>query len=139
SLPGALRAALGELHGANILVEMVLPPYLFDTPVDRWELFRRAYQEADPSAGQAPGYIRLGYRYPVVIRDLERFQAAESRNHARARWALLRDGDGDISLHWMSCHERRNEDALYRWFEWAQECAAIGIPGPAGREPGWSA
>lgn len=133
-----LQSALRELQGANTLIEMVLPPYLFDTPVDQWELPRRISWDQHKPAAQDRGYVaKIGYRHPVVVRDLERFEDAERRNHARPRWAWLRAQRNGIPLWWMRCEQRPGDlDLLYRRFMLSEEHAAVGLPGPACEEPG---
>jgi hypothetical protein len=113
-----LPVQLGQLSGDHVIVEFILPPELFDEPVHMWPVFRNPH-------------ILLGYRYPVVIRDWERFYEAEDRNHARLKWDWLGAQDS-TPLHWLQCVDRRPAHQLYPWFEAKIERAAIGFPGPAG-------
>ena len=116
-LNGKLPAELGELPGEHVIVEFILPPELFDQPVHLWPVFRKSY-------------VLLGYRYPVVIRDWERFNDAEDRNHAKIKWDRL-SRLNTTPLRWLRCVERRTPEQLYRWFEAKIERATLGMPGPA--------
>ena len=82
-----------------------------------WPVFRKSY-------------VLLGYRYPVVIRDWERFNDAEDRNHAKIKWDRL-SRLNTTPLRWLRCVERRTPEQLYRWFEAKIERATLGMPGPA--------
>jgi len=124
-LRGVLPATLGQLSGESVIVEFVLPAELLDEPVHLWQVFRQSY-------------ARLGYRYPVVLRDLDRFTDEESRHHARARWDYLSTCDG-TPMHWFGCEDPRSSEDVYRWFELSPQHAAFGLPGPASRDPGRSA
>ncbi|MGA2829708.1 MAG: trypsin-like peptidase domain-containing protein [Streptosporangiaceae bacterium] len=117
-LKGKLPAELGELTGEHVIVEFILPPELFDEPVHLWPVFRKSY-------------VLLGYRYPVVIRDWERFNDAEDRNHAKIKWDRLSTLNS-TPLRWLRCVERRTPEQLYRWFEAKIERSTVGMPGPAG-------
>jgi hypothetical protein len=119
-----LENALGELPGPLVLVELVLPPELFDTAADEWQLFRRSF-------------VKLGYRHPVVVRDLERFDSRAQRNHARPRWEALQRAADMIPIRWLHCAEPVNQEGLHTWFEHNAEYA-LGVPGPAAEEPGRS-
>ncbi len=112
-----LPAELGELPGEHVIVEFIVPPDLFDEPIHLWPVFRKSY-------------VLLGYRYPVVIRDWERFNDAEDRNHAKVKWDRLSTQD-TTPLRWLRCIDRRTPSQLYRWFEAKIERAALGMPGPA--------
>jgi hypothetical protein len=112
-----LPARLGELPGDHVIVEFILPPELFDEPVHMWAVFRNSH-------------ILLGYRYPVVIRDWERFYDAEDRNHAKLKWDWLSTQD-TTPMHWLQCVDGRTASYLYAWFEAKIERAAMGLPGPA--------
>ena len=116
-LKGKLPAELGELPGEHVIVEFILPPELFDEPVHAWPVFRNPY-------------VLLGYRYPVVIRDWERFYESEDRNHAKIKWAWL-STQSITPLQWLRCVDQRTASQLYRWFEARRERAALGMPGPA--------
>jgi hypothetical protein len=115
-LKGKLPAELGQLSGDQVIVEFILPPALFDEPVHLWPVFRNPY-------------VLLGYRYPVVIRDWERFYEAEDRNHAKIKWNWLSE-QATTPLHWLGCVDKRTADAMYPWFEEKIERAALGMPGP---------
>jgi hypothetical protein len=119
-----LPHVLSELDDPSAMVELVLPQHLFDEPVHLWQVFRRKN-------------ARLGVRYPVVVRDLERFNDDELRRHASPRWDWLNRLAG-TPVTWMDYDERRSADELYRWFETSPEHAAMGMPGPATEEPGAS-
>ncbi len=116
-LRGKLSAQLGELPGDHVIVEFILPPELFDEPVHMWPVFRNPH-------------ILLGYRYPVVIRDWERFYDAEDRNHAKLKWDWLSTQNTTL-LRWLRCVDQRTASQLYPWFEAKIERATIGLPGPA--------
>jgi vWA-MoxR associated protein C-terminal domain/Trypsin-like peptidase domain/vWA-MoxR associated protein middle region 0 len=116
-LKGKLPPELGKLPGEHVIVEFILPPELFDEPVHLWQLFRHSY-------------VLLGYRYPVVIRDWERFNDVEDRNHAKMKWDRL-SALSTTPLQWLDCVERRTPEQLYRWFEAKIERATLGMPGPA--------
>ena len=115
-LKGAIPALLGQLPSEHVIVEFILPLELFDEPVHQWQVFPRAF-------------VRLGYRYPVVIRDWERINDKENRNHAMIKWDWL-STQGTTPLQWITCTDRRTGDELYPWFE-ARERAALGLPGPS--------
>ena len=53
-----LAKTLRELGDQSAMVELVLPLYLFDEPVQSWEIPGRAFAE-------------LGSRHPVIVRDLD--------------------------------------------------------------------
>lgn len=114
-LKAELPALLGQLPGEHVIVEFILPPELFDEPVHLWQVFPRAF-------------VRLGYRYPVVIRDWERINDMEHRNHAMIKWDWLRT-QTTTPLRWLSCTDQRTVDDLYPWFE-EREHSALGLPGP---------
>jgi hypothetical protein len=124
-LKGVLPATLGQLSGEPVIVEFVLPLELLDEPVHLWQVFRHSY-------------ARLGYRYPVVLRDLDRFTDEESRQHSCPRWDFLSTCDG-MSLYWLGCEDLRRSEDLYRLFESSPQYAAFGMPGPASQDPGRSA
>jgi hypothetical protein len=117
ALKGKLPAELGELPGEHVLVEFILPPELFDEPVHMWPVFRSPY-------------MLLGYRYPVVIRDWERFYESEDRNHAKIKWDWL-STQSSTPMQWLRCVDQRTASQLYPWFEARRERAALGMPGPA--------
>jgi hypothetical protein len=121
ALKEKLPQLLGELAGPHVLVEFVLPSELFDHPVHQWEVFARHY-------------AKLGSRYPVVIRDLERFDDQESRNHALLRWRWLTAQRG-TPLDWLGCLDQRTGDEIYELFEQTVNDilvrGALGVPGPA--------
>jgi hypothetical protein len=122
SLKGKLPVALGELPGEHVIVEFILPPELFDEPVHLWPVFRKAY-------------MLLGYRYPVVIRDWERFYEPEDRNHAKIKWDWL-STQSVTPMQWLRCVDQRTASQLYPWFEARRERAALGMPGPASANTG---
>ena len=115
-LKGAMPALLGQLPSEHVIVEFILPLELFDEPVHQCRYSR------------APSY-GVGYRYPVVIRDWERINDKENRNHAMIKWDWL-STQGTTPLQWITCTDRRTGDELYPWFE-ARERAALGLPGPS--------
>jgi hypothetical protein len=117
ALKDKLPAELGELPGSHVIVEFILPPELFDEPVHAWPVFRNPY-------------ILLGYRYPVVIRDWERFYESEDRNHAKIKWDWL-STQSTTPMQWLHCVDQRTANQLYPWFEASRERAALGMPGPA--------
>ncbi len=121
-LKGKLPAELGELPGEHVIVEFILPPELFDEPVHLWPVFRNPY-------------VLLGYRYPVVIRDWERFYEPEDRNHAKIKWDWLSTRN-TTPLQWLRCVDQRTPGQLYPWFEARRERAALGMPGPASANAG---
>ena len=121
-LKGKLPADLGELPGEHVIVEFILPPELFDEPVHSWPVFRNPY-------------MLLGHRYPVVIRDWERFYEPEDRNHAKIKWDWL-STQSITPLQWLRCVDQRTASQLYPWFEARRERAALGMPGPASANTG---
>jgi hypothetical protein len=68
------------------LIEFAVPPDLLGHSFDQWPVPRR------PDGPQDEDY-RLGERYPVVVRDLDRMEpgkiAAEDREIWESRWKLL--------------------------------------------------
>jgi hypothetical protein len=122
SLKGKLPVALGELPGEHVIVEFILPPELFDEPVHLWPVFRKTY-------------MLLGYRYPVVIRDWERFYEPEDRNHAKIKWDWL-STQSVTPMQWLRCVDQRTASQLYPWFEARRARAALGMPGPASANAG---
>jgi hypothetical protein len=116
-LKGKLPAELGKLPG-QVIVEFILPPQLFDEPVHAWPVF------------QSP-YVLLGHRYPVVIRDWERFYDAAERSHATTIWDVLSSQAG-TPLQWLSCADQRTGAQLYSWFMASNGRAGLGLPESAG-------
>jgi hypothetical protein len=115
-LAQTLPDVLGQLPDAPI-VEFILPVDLFDLPVHTWQVLARQY-------------AALGLRYPVVIRDLERCNDEESRNHAMTRWDWL-SAQATVATHWLGCADSRTDAEIYQWFEQTSERAAFGLAGPA--------
>jgi hypothetical protein len=99
------RAAARELGGSP-LIELVVPQHLFDTDFPLWQVFERPYRPASQGSGQAANtsrdWARLGYRYPIVIRSLERFNDAEYRERAGPIWDSLSAQSG-VPLTWVDC------------------------------------
>lgn len=112
---------IGELSDGPILIEFVLPLELYDEAVHQWRIFQR-------------GRVRLGIRYPVVIRDRDRLidQTGESQRHAKERWDLL-DTRDDTPVHWLTCTSRPTWDETNDFFESLEQdqAGAFGLPGPA--------
>jgi hypothetical protein len=114
---GELPVLLGQLPGEHVIVEFILPLELFDEPVHQWQVFRRAF-------------VRLGYRYPVVIRDWERINDEENRRRAMIKWDRL-SAQSSTPLQWLSCTDRRTDQELYPEFELKRGPWALGLPRPA--------
>jgi len=113
----ALPGALGQLGNSDAIIELVIPLPLFDEPAETWQVFRERY-------------ARLGYRYPVVLRDLDRFNDLEARSHSAGRWDWLSTQPG-TALDWFGCANKQADEVLYRRFEQRPTLAAIGMPEPA--------
>jgi len=122
SLRQVLPRVLGELPGPNKIVEFILPFELFDEPVHEWQVFREEY-------------MLLGKRYPVVIRDLDRFDDLEDRSHAEDRWANFSQHP-DVTVEALTCADPRTPGSLYDLFENNKTTGALGVPGPALRRNG---
>lgn len=73
------------------LVEFAVPENLIDTAFDQWPVARR------PDRPRAEDY-RLGEKYPVVVRDLDRMDSAvlsvRDRERWEHRWTLLHACEG---------------------------------------------
>ncbi|MFF4880211.1 trypsin-like peptidase domain-containing protein [Micromonospora sp. NPDC000668] len=99
---GRLRTRVQELvpqviarhvpSGPQVAVEFVLPRGLLSLPVDDWTL--------------GPGsVVRIGWRHPVTVRDLARFQQqAPDWDHSR-RWLALCGSGCDDVVHWIGCRD----------------------------------
>ena len=110
------RTAAREL-GGSALIELVVPQHLFDTDFPLWQVFDRPYRPASPGSSQTAktsrDWARLGYRYPIVIRSLERFNDAEYREQAGPIWDSLSAQSG-VPLTWIDCRLQRTPEELAR-------------------------
>lgn len=80
----------------RFIVEFVLPrEWLLSREVDTWKA--------------PPNFTRsLGRRYPVVVRDLDRYADAWHRREMEERWIDLRDGVSEPV--WIRCDDERLHD-----------------------------
>jgi hypothetical protein len=79
---------------AGLMVEFVLPRTWLSKPVDEWTLGRR-------------GTVRVGWRHPVVVRDLAQFEHRTDQREAQRRWATLRAAaPGEDLVYWVRCGDR---------------------------------
>jgi hypothetical protein len=100
---GRLRARVQEMmpeaitrfvpRNAQVAVEFVLPRGSLSLPVDAWTLGPRSV-------------VQIGWRHPVTVRDLARFQQqAPDWDHDR-RWSSLQTArPGDDVVHWIGCRD----------------------------------
>lgn len=115
-----LHQVLGDLSGGHPIVEFFLPRELFTEPVHLW-----------PFRNDRP----LGRRYPVVIRDGDRFSNNEDREHAKSKWDWLAK-QTNTPLHWLDCAGQLTSGLptgmdLNDWFEASDTRAALGVHVPA--------
>lgn len=131
-LPQLIRKGGGE--GRPPTIELVLPMELIDEAVERW-----------PRAGRG-SFSLLGSSYPVVVRELERFELDPSEpddeemlvNWER-RWAALRGqaiGTEPAVVIPVACDEKRDEAALLAELDLHPGLGAVVLPDtPRGRAP----
>lgn len=87
----------------GLVIEFVLPMLLINLPVDEWPV----------------GYtqIKLGIRYPVVVRSLTRLcHVTDSFSDWRAKWASASAATfnlADPAVMWVPERTQQNEDQLY--------------------------
>lgn len=79
---------------AGLMVEFVLPRSWLSKPVDEWTLGRRST-------------VQVGWRHPVVVRDLAQFEQLIDQRETQRRWAVLQtSASGENIVYWVSCGER---------------------------------
>lgn len=96
-LPAAFRHIPEWVSSDNLVIQFELPRSLLDKPVDEW-LF---------------GGIPIGWRHPVVVRDLEDGDD-DVRRLARVRWQVLTAQD-QARLHMIDCRDSRPRERLIAW------------------------
>jgi len=108
----------------RVAVEFVLPRAWLSLPVDTW-------------AAEPGGSVQLGWRHPVTVRDLARYQrTAPDREHDR-RWAHLRAGGDDV-VHWVDCRDAVEAARLAAALAVCGERAVLALaarPDPVERHP----
>jgi hypothetical protein len=132
--PSAYEALL-EL-GPQVLVELVLPVYLFDLAAHLWRLFEQPYPAP---LGRSTGRedMPLGALHPVVIRALDRFGKASYRDAAGRWWDRLREQPG-IALTWINCEEGNTVAQKSSPLSAEYQRFCLGMSGPAGQGAGYS-
>ncbi|GIJ43118.1 hypothetical protein Val02_00040 [Virgisporangium aliadipatigenens] len=107
----------------RVTVEFVLPRAWLSLPVDSW-------------AERRGSSVQLGWRHPVTVRDLARYQRkAPDREHDR-RWAHL-DRGGDV-VHWIGCRDAVEAARLAATLAVRAERAVLALaspPDPVERHP----
>ncbi|MGX4657829.1 VMAP-C domain-containing protein [Micromonospora sp. SCSIO 07396] len=78
-----------------LIVEFVLPRMWLSKPVDEWTLGRR-------------GTVRIGWRHPVVVRDLARVRDRE----LSLRWARMAASASAAAVHWVSCRDATTDQQI---------------------------
>ena len=77
----------------ELTVEFILPRGWLSKPVDEWTLGRRSQ-------------VRVGWRHPVVVRDLARFRQNYNDRELGRRWAGLTGTiEGAEVVHWVRCRD----------------------------------
>jgi hypothetical protein len=116
-------AIIGRQAGTTV-VELVVPRHLMDEAFEDWRIW------------PTHAHSRLGRRYPVVLRDLERFEHDETLPQWERRWQLLEDQDVGALIEAVHCRDRRTPDALEGWMERSMPPVALVLPrlpvGPPG-------
>jgi hypothetical protein len=79
--------------GGSVMVEFVLPRGWLSRPVEEWTLGHR-------------GAVQIGWRHPVVVRDLARFEIRHNDRELGRRWATLIDPAADAAVvYWVRCRD----------------------------------
>lgn len=132
---GRLRTRVQELipqvitqhvpRGPQVAIEFVLPRGLLSLPVDDWTLGPRSV-------------VRIGWRHPVTVRDLARFQQqVPDWDHDR-RWSALCVAGCDEVVHWIGCREAVDASKLAALFARHTERAVLALaaaPEPIATHP----
>jgi NTP-dependent ternary conflict system VMAP-like protein/trypsin-like peptidase len=138
--PGKLRAVVEDQvprivdkipAGLEVRVEFVLPRGWLVKPVDEWYADRA-------------GKVRLGWRYPVVVRDLTRFASDSNDRELRRRVMVLHLGRVPTTevLHRLPCRDRRTLSQLSAALSRGSHRAILVMaspPRPAARHRGLTA
>ncbi|MER7108562.1 VMAP-C domain-containing protein [Streptomyces sp. NPDC000229] len=117
-LPDQL-ALLGRSGGDRVMVELIVPQQLMEEDFDAWRLWpRRAWSS-------------LGRKYPVVVRDLERFEDEELHPTWRERWDRFTAGAvaGQQALGLACNSHQADHEMLEGWMETDPDLAALVLAG----------
>ncbi|MBM2616490.1 trypsin-like peptidase domain-containing protein [Actinoplanes sp. LDG1-06] len=113
-LPAAFARIPEWIPKENLIVQFELPRSKLGLPVDQW----RAGRHRSP----------IGWRYPVVVRDLED-GADDMRREARARWQIL-GTQAKSSLHTVDCRDSRSSPVLEAWVLADEERTILALSNP---------
>jgi hypothetical protein len=128
--------AVRELGGGGVLVELVLPLDLFDEPFHTWRLIERPRQLPRPADERTAGSTRLGWRNPMVVRELDRFGYEQYRDRVGPWWDWL-SGQPGVPLTWVGCEDDVTTAGLKARLDTpsARGRDGLGLAGPASSEP----
>jgi NTP-dependent ternary conflict system VMAP-like protein/caspase domain-containing protein len=86
------------------LVEFIVPVELFGEPVEDW-----------PIGADEPGEERIGWHYPVVLRDLGRCRQPRLHGRWRRAWERMNRAE-DAWFTWFGCDANPSRDPAERFF-----------------------
>jgi hypothetical protein len=107
----------------RVAVEFVLPRAWLSLPVDTW-------------AERRGSTVQLGWRHPVTVRDLARYQRTAPDREQDRRWAQL-DRGGDV-VHWVDCRDAVEAARLAATLAVCAQRAVLALaspPDPVERHP----
>ncbi|WP_285744615.1 hypothetical protein [Lentzea sp. NBRC 105346] len=101
-IPVILSRLLHDVSADNVTIEFVLPRSLLGHPIDQWQIDQDLFPH------------RIGTRYPVVVRSLDRMRRGDLHSHWRRKWRWVNHNGHDpepTALHWV--RESDTPDSLY--------------------------
>lgn len=135
--PTAYRT-IRDLGGPRVVVELVLPSYLFDVPAHLWRFIEPPYAPPRHDGAAPVESPALGQLHPIVVRELDRFGDDEYKNQHGPWWDWLSALPG-VPLAWIGCDDAVTVAELSaRLAAPPFPRACLGMAGPAGRPPGYA-
>ncbi|MEV0943660.1 trypsin-like peptidase domain-containing protein [Micromonospora wenchangensis] len=117
------QIALLTAHERDIMIEFILPQELLSEPIHQWELWPRRPWE------------RLGGKYAVVVRDLERLEDAECMAFLKERCKATAEHPVAGGLLMVDCGEKRDHPAMWGLLTHEEYLTMVALPGPPDRPP----